>query len=122
MNLGYLYQISTQHTLALAKLVTKHFTGFTYLIGEGYWKGQVEETGLILVSSDFPIPERIEALAKDILETFNQEAILLTISKVDRVILTRAGAKPTIALRETDIPVIPIGMGQGVIGKVKSEE
>lgn len=112
MKLGYLYQIYTEHREALHKLVSQHFSGFTLLEGEGYWKGVAEHTAVIVIMTDFPQPEKLEALAKDILDTFNQEAVLLTIARIDRVILSKTGAKPSLSAQDESIPVIPLDFGK----------
>jgi hypothetical protein len=74
-----LYRIFTENKNleTVEKIVSRHFTGFTILKADGYWK-LIKEGSLIIEVTDPKIKrEAVNKLAAEIKEANTQEAVLV---------------------------------------------
>jgi len=63
----------------IKKIVSSQFDGFTLTNGEGYWRGESEESLIIEIVSNDDIEAKVINLAKLIKLENNQESVLLQV-------------------------------------------
>ncbi|MBA7466231.1 hypothetical protein ES707_01408 [subsurface metagenome] len=73
-----LYRIFTEdkNQDQIEKLAAKHFTGFTLVKGQGFWRLQKENTLIIEIVTD-DVDAKINSLAREIKSVNAQEAVLI---------------------------------------------
>lgn len=61
----------------VVEIVGKKFTGFTIIAATGFWKGQREDSLIIEIIGDDVKVEDVNAIATEIKNVNNQEAVLV---------------------------------------------
>ncbi len=74
-----LYRIYTENKnqKTIEKIITNYFDGFTIIKGQGFWKGQKENSLIIEIEVQVDEVEKVDQIAEDIKHANNQQAVII---------------------------------------------
>ena len=77
------YTIYTENTPQLRPLLDKHLPGYTIMLGEGRWKGQTEQSAMIVYIAFSPTSISIDTLCQYILANCKQDSVYLETQEIN---------------------------------------
>lgn len=83
------YTIYTENTPQLKPLLDRYLKAYTILLGEGRWRGQTEQSAIVIHFALNPLPVGIGTLIQYILVDCKQDSVYLETQEIDLAEFTK---------------------------------